>query len=147
MTRGKSNKPQRWERLLMVLGNGGMVTLKEIEDTMEYSNMYRISAETYILKEKERGGVIKTHKQGRKVIGYELINTQEMIEKHLTPRGFDLKPIVGRDTINSLSDLNAEVDNAPSKLAQAHAAVAVKSAAKKKVKAPVIEDEVTEITE
>ena len=106
MARGKSNKPQRWERLLMVLGNGGMVTLKEIEDTMEYSNMYRISAEVYILKEKERGGVIKTHKQGRKVIGYELINTQEMIEKHLTPRGFDLKPIVGRtDNIEKLADL------------------------------------------
>jgi hypothetical protein len=110
MARGKSNKPQRWERLLMVLGNGGMVTLKEIEDTMEYSNMYRISAEVYILKEKERGGVIKTHKQGRKVIGYELINTQEMIEKHLTPRGFDLKPIVGRtDNIEKLSDLKSEV--------------------------------------
>jgi hypothetical protein len=110
MARGKSNKPQRWERLLMVLGNGGMVTLKEIEDTMEYSNMYRISAEVYILKEKERGGVIKTHKQGRKVIGYELINTQEMIEKHLTPRGFDLKPIVGRtDNIEKLADLKSDV--------------------------------------
>ena len=110
MSRGKSNKPVRWERLLMVLGNGGLVTLKEIEDTMEYSNMYRISGEIYVLKEKERGGVIKTHKQGRKVVGYELINTQEMIDKHLTPRGFVLKPIVGRtDSIEKLADLKSEV--------------------------------------
>jgi hypothetical protein len=110
MSRGKSNKPVRWERLLMVLGNGGLVTLKEIEDTMEYSNMYRISGEIYVLKEKERGGVIKTHKQGRKVVGYELINTQEMIDKHLTPRGFTVATIVGRtDSIEKLADLKSEV--------------------------------------
>jgi hypothetical protein len=145
--RTKPGKALRWERLLMALANGGPVTLQEIEDTMDYHNMNRISCEIHIIKQKERGGVVKVHKQGRKVVAYELVNVQEMIDKHLTPFNFSVTPIVGRDTINSLSDLNAEVDNAPSKLAQAHAAVAVKSAAKKKVKAPVIEDEVTEITE
>jgi hypothetical protein len=140
-----SGKLVRWERLLTVLGNGGVVTLKEIKDTMDYSNMYRIGAE--ILTLKYNGGVVRANKNGRNVVGYELMNASEMVAKFLTPRGFTVANIVGRDAINSLSDLNAEVDNAPSKLAQAHAAVAVKSAAKKKVKAPVIEDEVTEITE
>lgn len=129
MSRTKSGKPLRWERLLMVLANGGPVTLKEIEDTMDYHCMNRISAEIYVLKEKERGGIIKVHKQGRKVAAYELINTQEMIDKHLTPRGFDVKPIVGRG-VSTLSDLNAK----PAKAVKA-------------VKAPVVEDEVTEITE
>ena len=134
MARTKSSKPLRFERLLMVLANGGPVTLKEIEDTMDYHCMNRISAEIYVLKEKERGGVIKVHKQGRKVVAYELVNTQEMIDKHLTPRGFDVKPIVGRDAdISNLAELNAK----PAK--------AVK--APKAPKAPVIEDEVTEITE
>lgn len=139
------SKPVRSDRLLMVLANGGKVSLKEIEDTMDYHNMYRISCEVYCIK--LNGGIVKTHKDGRKVVGYELINTQEMIDKMLTPNGFSVTPIVGRDGINSLSDLNAKAADESSKLAQVHAAAAVKSAAKKKVKAPVIEDEVTEITE
>ena len=128
MARTKSGTPVRSDRLLMILCNGGVVSLKEIEDTMDYHNMYRISCEVYCIK--LGGGIVKTHKEGRKVVAYELVNPQEMIDKMLT-----------------LNDLNAKAVDAPSKLAQAHAAAAVKSAAKKKVKAPVIEDEVTEVTE
>ena len=145
MARTKSGTPVRSDRLLMILCNGGVVSLKEIEDTMDYHNMYRISCEVYCIK--LGGGIVKTHKEGRKVVAYELVNPQEMIDKMLTPKGFSVVPIVGRDGINSLNDLNAKAVDAPSKLAQAHAAAAVKSAAKKKVKAPVIEDEVTEVTE
>jgi hypothetical protein len=77
---------------------------------------------------KYNGGVIKTHKDGRTVVGYELVNFKEMVDTKLTPRGFAVKPIVGRDSgISNLSDLNAKSTNV--------------------VKAPVIEDEVTEITE
>ena len=145
MARTKSGTPVRSDRLLMVLCNGGVVSLKEIEDTMGYHNMYRISCEVYCIK--LGGGIVKTHKEGRKVVAYELVNPQEMIDKMLTPKGFSVVPIVGRDGINSLNDLDAKAVDAPSKLAQVHAAAAVKSAAKKKVKAPVIEDEVTEVTE
>lgn len=125
----KSGKPVRWERLLMVLGNGGVVTLKEIQDTMQYDTMYRIGAE--ILSLKYNGGVVKAHKNGRNVVGYELVNFKEMVDTKLTPRGFSVTPIVGRDAgINNLAALNAK----PAKAAKAP-------------KAPVIEDEVTEITE
>lgn len=107
MARIKSGKPVRSDRLLMILANGGKVTLQEIEDTMQYSNMYRISCEVYCIK--LNGGVVKTHKDGRKVVGYELINTQEMIDKMLTPKGFSVTPIVGRESVvQSLSDLNAK---------------------------------------
>jgi hypothetical protein len=103
-----SGKLVRWERLLTVLGNGGVVTLKEIQGTMEYPNMYRIGAE--ILTLKYNGGVVRANKNGRNVIGYELMNAQEMVAKFLTPRGFDLKPIVGRaDSIEKLSDLKSDV--------------------------------------
>lgn len=107
MARSKSGKPVRSDRLLMVLCNGGKVSLKEIEDTMDYHNMYRISCEVYCIK--LNGGIVKTHKDGRKVVGYELVNAQEMIDKMLTPKGFSVTPIVGRDSgINALSELNAE---------------------------------------
>ena len=122
----KSGKPVRWERLLMVLGNGGVVTLKEIEDTMQYKSMNRISAEIVTLK--YNGGIIKAHKNGRTVVGYELVNYKEMVDTKLTPRGFSVTPIVGRD-VATLADLNAK----PAKAVKA--------------KAPVVEDEVTEITE
>lgn len=128
MARIKSSEPIRSERLLMALGNGGIISLKEIEDTMGYSNMYRISAEVYCLK--LNGCVIKSHKTGRKVTGYELLNVQEAIDKLLTPRGLAVAPIVGRDAgISKLVDLKA----------------------KTKVKAPAApvtsDDEVVEITE
>lgn len=126
----KAGKPIRWERLLMTLANGGLVTLKEIQDTMEYTNMYRIGAE--ILTLKYNGGVVKAHKNGRNVVGYELVNYQEMIDKHLTPKGFSVKAIVGRDGgINKLADLDAKAQT--------------KAKAKSKAKAETLE--VEEITD
>ena len=128
----RAGKPVRWERLLMVLANGGVVTLDQIQKTMQYDAMYRIGAE--ILTLKYNGGVVKAHKNGRNVVGYELVNFKEMVDTKLTPRGFYVTPIVGRDAgISNLAELNAK----PAK--------AVK--APKAPKAPVIEDEVTEITE
>ena len=41
----RAGKPVRWERLLMVLANGGVVTLEQIQKTMQYDAMYRIGAE------------------------------------------------------------------------------------------------------
>jgi len=42
-------------------------------------------------------------------VGYELVNVQEMIDKMLTPKGFSVMPIVGRDSgLSALSELNAE---------------------------------------
>lgn len=104
----ENGKLVRWERLLTVLGNGGVVTLQEIKDTMDYSNMYRIGAE--ILTLKYNGGVVRANKNGRNVVGYELVNASEMVAKFLTPRGFTVANIVGRaDNIEKLSDLKSEV--------------------------------------
>jgi hypothetical protein len=128
----KSNKLVRWERLLTVLGNGGVITLQEIQDTIQYPSMYRIGAE--ILTLKYNGGVVKAHKNGRNVVGYELVNYKEMVEKHLTSRGFSVAAIVGRDAgISTLTDLNADAQP--------------KAKATRKAKADVETLEVEEITE
>lgn len=100
----RPGKPVRWERLLMVLANGGVVTLEQIQTTMQYDAMYRIGAE--LLNMKYRGAVIKAHKNGRKVVGYELVNVAEMMP-YLLDRGFNIIPIV--DTaIKNLGDLKAK---------------------------------------
>jgi hypothetical protein len=100
----RPGKPVRWERLLMVLANGGVVTLEQIQTTMQYDAMYRIGAE--LLNMKYRGAVIKAHKNGRKVVGYELINVAEMLP-YLTDRGFGVVPIVD-SSIKKLGDLKAK---------------------------------------
>jgi hypothetical protein len=78
-------EPRRWERLLMVLANGGIISKEQIGATMQYDAMYRISTEMWWLK--VQGAVVKTHKTGRTVSGYELVNVKEMI-KVLKDRGF-----------------------------------------------------------
>lgn len=100
----RAGKPVRWERLLMVLANGGIVTLDQIQKTMQYDAMYRIGAE--LLNMKYRGAVIKAHKDGRKVVGYELINVAQMLP-YLTDRGFSIVPIADA-SIKNLGDLKAK---------------------------------------
>ena len=85
MARTISKNPRRWERLLMVLANGGVISKEQIGATMQYDAMYRISTEMWWLK--KQGAVVKTHKTGREVTGYELVNVKEMI-KVLKDRGF-----------------------------------------------------------
>ena len=132
MARIKSGKPIRKERLLQVLANGGLITKRQIELTMQYQAMYRIPTELWKLK--KMGAIVKSHKDGRTVVGYELLNVDEM-KKLLAQSGFDVLPLVSDDDdVKALSDLNAK----PAK------AKATKPA---KVVASVIEDEVTEITE
>jgi len=132
MARIKSGNPIRKERLLQVLTNGGLITKRQIELTMQYQAMYRIPTELWKLK--KMGAIVKSHKDGRTVVGYELLNVDEM-KKLLAQSGFDVLPLVSdNDDVKALSDLNAK----PAK------AKATKPA---KVVAPVIEDEVTEITE
>jgi hypothetical protein len=132
MARIKSGKPIRKERLLQVLANGGVITKRQIELTMQYQAMYRIPTELWKLK--KMGAIVKSHKEGRTVVGYELLNVVEM-KKLLTKSGFDVLPLVSDENdVKALSDLNAK----PAK---------TKAAKPAKVVAPVIEDEVTEITE
>lgn len=124
MSRTKSNKPVRKERLLMVLTNGGVITKKQIEDTMQYKAMYRIPTELWKLK--NMGAVIRSHKDGRTVIGYELLNVDEM-KALLKAEGFDTIPLVTDSSIKKLDDLKAKKSSA-------------------KVEAPTVE-EVVEITD
>ena len=136
MSRTKSNNPVRKERLLMVLTNGGVLTKKQIEDTMQYKAMYRIPTELWKLK--NLGAVIRSHKDGRTVIGYELLNVDEM-KALLKAEGFETIPLVihNRVVVDGGKRLKAVADASIKKLGDLKA---------KTTSVPVTE-EVTEITD
>lgn len=92
MARTISKNARRWERLLQVLVNGGVITKEQIGASMNYDAIYRISTEMWWLK--KQGAVVKTHKTGRTVTGYELMNVKEML-KVLKDRGFGPLDLVG----------------------------------------------------
>ena len=134
MARTISKNPRRWERLLMVLVNGGSISKEQIGATMQYDAVYRLSTEMWWLK--KQGAVVKTHKTGREVTGYELINVKEMI-KVLKDRGFAPLPLVA-------------VKSKPAKVAAKPVAkTKTKTVAKTKTKPVKSMDElkVTEVTE
>ena len=134
MARTISKNPRRWERLLMVLANGGVISKEQIGATMQYDAVYRLSTEMWWLK--KQGAVVKTHKTGREVTGYELVNVKEMI-KVLKDRGFAPLPLVA-------------VKSKPAKVAAKPVAkTKTKTVAKTKTKPVKSMDElkVTEVTE
>ena len=134
MARTISKNPRRWERLLMVLANGGVISKEQIGATMQYDAMYRISTEMWWLK--KQGAIVKTHKTGREVSGYELVNVKEMV-KVLKDRGFAPLPLVA-------------VKSKPAKVAAKPVAkTKTKTVAKTKTKPVKSMDElkVTEVTE
>ena len=70
-------KSNRWQKALVVLSRGGIFTAEELCKEMQYESVYRVSAvvlDTKIFA----GAVVKPVRQGRKVVGYELVNVDEM---------------------------------------------------------------------
>lgn len=130
----KRKDARRHELILQVLVNGGVVTKDEIEQTTQYEAMYRLSAVMWWLK--RHGAVIRVHKDGRKVVGYELMNVADMT-KMLDARGLAAIPIKGKTKtktkavakskpVVSMDELKAEATE---------------------ITAPVVQPEVSEVTE
>jgi len=132
-------EPRRWERLLMVLANGGIISKEQIGATMQYDAMYRISTEMWWLK--VQGAVVKTHKTGRTVSGYELVNVKEMI-KVLKDRGFAPLELVAVKS----KPVKAVVAKVTKPKAKTVKAKPVKSMDELKTQATEVTEQVTEIS-
>jgi hypothetical protein len=132
-------EPRRWERLLMVLANGGIISKEQIGATMQYDAMYRISTEMWWLK--VQGAVVKTHKTGRTVSGYELINVKEMI-KVLKDRGFAPLELVAVKS-KPVKTVVAKVTKPKAKTVKVKP---VKSMDELKTKTTEVTEEVTEVS-
>jgi len=90
----KVKSSNRWQKLLMVLVNGGAVTKDQLEVSMPYNNMYRISA--VIWSAKKRGAVIKSYKNGKGTESYELMNINEM-KTFLSTSGLSSLPVLNKN--------------------------------------------------
>ena len=87
-----------YEKLIVPLSSGKLMSKEDIETYFRENNddqmiktMYRLSANLYMLK-RFRGAVIKTKKDGRKVVGYQLVN-----HKDYDPEGEWLKKYINKD--------------------------------------------------
>lgn len=132
-------EPRRWERLLMVLANGGIISKEQIGATMQYDAMYRISTEMWWLK--VQGAVVKTHKTGRTVSGYELVNVKEML-KVLKDRGFAPLELVAVKS----KPVKAVVAKVTKPKAKTVKAKPVKSMDELKTQATEVTEQVTEVS-
>jgi len=89
-----NTKINRHENIAAVLLSGNPVSPNEIvmcfKDTDQEKVLYRLSTNIYNIR--KDGGVIRVHKDGRKVVGYQLMNPEEFdmrgryIGKPLTPK-------------------------------------------------------------
>jgi predicted Zn-ribbon and HTH transcriptional regulator len=75
----RKGKINRHEKITILLLSGKPVSPREIfhvfEGTDQEAVLYRLSTNIYNIR--KDGGVIKVHKAGRKVSGYQLLNPEE----------------------------------------------------------------------
>jgi hypothetical protein len=75
----RSGKQNRHEKITVLLLSGKPVSPEEIkavfEGTDQEAVLYRLSTNIYNIR--LDGGIIKVHKNGRKVSGYQLVNFDE----------------------------------------------------------------------
>jgi tRNA G37 N-methylase Trm5 len=70
-------KSNRWQKAIVVLSQGGVFSAEKLCEEMQYDSVYRVSnvlLDTKIFA----GAIIKSVRDGRKVVGYELVNIDEM---------------------------------------------------------------------
>ena len=70
-------KSNRWQKAVIVLSQGGVFSAEKLCEEMGYDCVYRVSnvlLDTKIFA----GAIIKSVRDGRKVVGYELVNIDEM---------------------------------------------------------------------
>jgi hypothetical protein len=82
-------KLNRWQKAIVVLSQGGVFSAEKLCKEMEYDCTYRIPnvlLDTRLFA----GAVIKSIRDGRKVVGYELINVDEM-RQLISSGAFDSK--------------------------------------------------------
>lgn len=115
MARGKSKDLKQFQKVLTVLASGNPVTVDEITTTLgDEIYMYRLSTQIWEIKS-VAGGIVKTIKDGRKVVAYQLMNVDEVKEymrrvgidpSAFTPGASKKKP--SKCKLAKLSDLDAQ---------------------------------------
>jgi hypothetical protein len=112
MARGQSNKLKPFQKLLTIMVSGEPVTIEEIETQLGNEiYMYRLSTYMWHIKT-VANGVVKSIKDGRKAVAYQIINVNE-IKEYMKRAGvassnFVPGQIQKKPSISKLSDLRAQ---------------------------------------
>lgn len=79
----RTGKQNRHEKIAVVLLSGKPVSPDEIKacfkDTDQEGVLYRLSTNIYNIR--RDGGIVRVHKEGRKVSAYQLVNFTEFSDK------------------------------------------------------------------
>jgi hypothetical protein len=107
----KAIKLAPFQKLLTVMISGNPVMLTEMDTLLgKEIYMYRISTYMWHIKT-NANGVVKTIKDGRKVIGYQIMNVKEVKEymnrAGITNSGFKAGAVEKKPSISKLADLKA----------------------------------------
>lgn len=107
----KAIKLAPFQKLLTVMISGNPVMLTEMDALLgKEIYMYRISTYMWHIKV-NANGVVKTIKDGRKVIGYQIMNVKEVKEymnrAGITSSGFKPGAVEKKPSISKLADLKA----------------------------------------
>jgi hypothetical protein len=146
MARTKAGDFTPYQKLLTLLQEGDVVTKDEIESKLG-NDIYFYKLSTYVWEVKTKTpGIVKVIKTGRTVTGYQITNP-DVVKAYLKSCGADkfvpgqttLKPSVSKFAVKPVKSL-AALKAKPAKTKAAKPAKVV-------APAPVIEDEVVEITE
>ena len=99
----KTPKLKPFQKILNMLISGDVTSKDQINDRLgKEIQMYRIS--TYIWHIKTQAdGIIRVVKDGRRVVGYQLVNVKDIV-KYLKNTNTLLSP----EPVEKLSDLNAQ---------------------------------------
>lgn len=90
MPRGPSKKLKPFQKIAVVLFSGKEISVEEIDALLGSEiHMYRLSTYMWLLKVKSNA-IIKSIRDGQRVIGYQLINVDE-VKKYLDGTGLDYK--------------------------------------------------------
>lgn len=99
----KAVKLSPFQKVMQVLVSGKPVTKEELQTTLgNQIQMYRMSTYMWLIKT-NANGIIKVIKDGRKVSGYQLINTDE-VKSYMKRVGI----LNATAPVEKLADLNAE---------------------------------------
>lgn len=97
----KQRKPNGWQRVLIAIQNGNVYTKDDLATLLADKKIHMYRMANYMLDIKLfANGIIKSHKDGRKLVGYQIMNP-EVVQKYLVDNGF-----IERKKIEKLSDLS-----------------------------------------
>ena len=84
----KQRKPNGWQRVLIAIQNGDVYAKDDLGTLLADKKIHMYRMANYMLDIKLfASGIIKSHKDGRKVVAYQIMNP-EVVQKYLADKGF-----------------------------------------------------------